>query len=116
MSRLNDAAGTGWTSVPDDVVHVLARGRELGETTGGAFDVTVAPLAALWKPCIRRGCVPTPREVDRARRGVGWGHVRLDEAAHERVARLGPAARPGVRIGLDGVGIALETLLEHEAL
>jgi len=97
VSRLNDAAGTGWTSVPDDVVHVLARGRELGETTGGAFDVTVAPLAALWKPCIRRGCVPTPREVDRARRGVGWGHVRLDEAAHE------VAIDAGTSIDLGGI-------------
>lgn len=97
VSRLNGAAGTGWVSIPEDVVLVLARGRELGEATDGAFDVTVAPLAALWKQCIRRGCVPAPQEVDCARRGVGWSHVRLDAAAREA------AIDAGTSIDLGGI-------------
>jgi len=89
VSELNEAAGTGWVSVSQDVALVLARGRELGEATEGAFDVTVASLAALWKPCIHRGCVPTPREVELARRSVGWSHVRLDATTHEVAIDVG---------------------------
>lgn len=95
MSRLNGAAGTGWVPVSEDVARVLARGREAGETTGGAFDVTVATLAALWKSCIRRGRVPTSREVDLARQGVGWSHVRVNAAAHEAAIDAGTSVDLG---------------------
>jgi thiamine biosynthesis lipoprotein len=85
VSRLNASAGTGWTSVPDDVARILARASEMGAVTDGAFDVTVGPLASLWKPCIREGRVPSSDEIARARESVGWEHVRVDEAGR-RVA------------------------------
>ena len=52
----------------------------MGAVTDGAFDVTVGPLASLWKPCIREGRVPSSEEIARAREFVGWEHVRVDEA------------------------------------
>lgn len=80
VSRLNASSGTGWTAVPEDVARILARASEMGAVTDGAFDVTVGPLASLWKPCIREGRVPSSEEIARAREFVGWEHVRVDEA------------------------------------
>ncbi len=80
VSRLNASSGTGWTAVPEDVARILARANEMGAVTDGAFDVTVGPLASLWKPCIREGRVPSSEEIACAREFVGWGHVRVDEA------------------------------------
>ena len=80
VSRLNASSGTGWTAVPEDVARILARANEMGVVTDGAFDVTVGPLASLWKPCIREGRVPSSEEIARAREFVGWEHVRVDEA------------------------------------
>ena len=80
VSRLNASSGTGLTAVPEDVARILARASEMGAVTDGAFDVTVGPLASLWKPCIREGRVPSSEEIARAREFVGWEHVRVDEA------------------------------------
>ena len=80
VSRLNASSGTGLTAVPEDVARILARASEMGAVTDGAFDVTVGPLASLWKPCIREGRVPSSEEITRARESVGWEHVRVDEA------------------------------------
>ena len=85
VSRLNASSGTGLTAVPEDVARILARASEMGAVTDGAFDVTVGPLASLWKPCIREGRVPSSEEITRARESVGWEHVRVDEAGR-RVA------------------------------
>ena len=67
------------------MARILARASEMGAVTDGAFDVTVGPLASLWKPCIREGRVPSSEEITRARESVGWEHVRVDEAGR-RVA------------------------------
>jgi thiamine biosynthesis lipoprotein len=86
---------------------LLERAARLAEATGGAFDLTVGPLLALWGLAgDGEGNVPTDEEVAAALRLVGMG----------RVVRLDPDARtvafalPGVRLdpGALGKGYALE--------
>jgi thiamine biosynthesis lipoprotein len=48
LSRFNAYRGTDWFPVPPDVAAVVAEARAVSEITGGAFDVTVGPLVALW--------------------------------------------------------------------
>lgn len=48
LSRFNAYRGADWFAVPADLAAVVAESRAVSEASGGAFDVTVAPLVTLW--------------------------------------------------------------------
>ena len=48
LSRFNAVRGTDWISVSADLYTVVAHAHAVSELTGGAFDVTVAPLINAW--------------------------------------------------------------------
>lgn len=49
ISRLNAAAGSGtWTTLSGETAEVLTMARAYAEETGGAFDVTIAPVMDAW--------------------------------------------------------------------
>src|SRR5205823_3187221 len=67
--------------------------------SGGAFDVTVGPLVALWRKARKTAVLPDPAEIERARKLVNWKNVRLNERA--RTVRL---MVPGMKLDLGGIG------------
>jgi thiamine biosynthesis lipoprotein len=48
LSRFNAVSGADWVSVSVDLYTVMAHAHAVSELTGGAFDVTVAPLVNAW--------------------------------------------------------------------
>jgi FAD:protein FMN transferase len=48
VSRLGDQAGVAPMAVTPDTYRVLSLSKHFGDLSGGAFDVTVAPLVSLW--------------------------------------------------------------------
>ncbi len=99
LNRLSATAGTGRdVPVSDDLWTVLAAAQRLAEATDGAFDVTVGPLTRLWRHAARRSELPPAEELEKARRAVGYRHVRLDPDA--RTVRL---VQPGMRLDLGGI-------------
>ncbi len=84
--------------VSADLFDVLERSAALTQRSLGAFDVTVAPLALLWKKAIKNGRLPAKEEVEAARSLVGFDKVYLDPETR-RVKLL----HEGVRIDLGGV-------------
>jgi FAD:protein FMN transferase len=108
VSRLNAAAGRGPQAAPPDLVRLLRESRALAERTEGAFDPSVGPLVALWREAARRGRLPSEAEREAARKRVGAGGIRVDEAS---VA----LAREGMALDLGGVakGYALDRLAER---
>ena len=59
VGRLNENAGRGYVPLSEDTYGLLSRCVEFGEASGGAFDVTVAPLTAEWgSPPVIRRCPP----------------------------------------------------------
>src|SRR5207253_2607296 len=83
-------------------------GRELAARTGGAFDPTIAPLAKLWQSAARRPPRPAARELERARRLVGWRSI---EIAPPRVALR--ARGMALDLGALGKRIALDRIARH---
>ena len=83
---------------PPEVREVVAHALDYHSLTGGAFDVSVAPLVDLfWDRLVREVPVePTPGEVAEARERVGARHVMLTGGG------IG-LARPGMRLTLDGI-------------
>ena len=57
---------------------VFTLSREVSQTTGGAFDITVAPLVNAWGFGFKHGELPDSAAVDSLRSLVGWQRISLD--------------------------------------
>ena len=79
ISTINRAAGSEPVSVDMDTFEVLRLSKRYSDLTEGAFDVTVGPLADLWREAIREQRLPTDEAVWNALELVGWRDIELDE-------------------------------------
>jgi thiamine biosynthesis lipoprotein len=83
LSRLNAAAGGQARRVSHHTLAVLAAGREVFAISGGCFDPTVGPLAALWgfgKGPVP-GDLPDPARIAEVRALVGLDKVEVNGAS-----------------------------------
>jgi thiamine biosynthesis lipoprotein len=114
VSRLSALSGRRAARVSAETWHVLSLARAWSERTDGAFDPTVGPLTRLWRWSSRRGELPDPARLERARSAVGHRHLLLD--ADRRTVWL---ERAGMALDLGGIAkgfaadAALATLDEH---
>jgi FAD:protein FMN transferase len=99
VTRLAHGAGGPPLPVSPDLLAVLRAARSLAVETGGAFDVTVGPLAVLWRDAARAGRLPDTADLGAARALVDWRKLEIDTAAG--TVRL---AGPGMRLDLGGIG------------
>jgi len=100
LSRFNASRETGWFTVPAPLAEVVSESLRIGDISGGAFDITVAPLVRLWgfgtgKP---RDTPPPDAEVQALRAVVGQRHlhVRPDPPALSKDL-------PGLSIDVDAI-------------
>lgn len=107
--RLLETSAGEWIEVGPDLFAVLERALPVAAASGGAFDPTVAPLAALWRDARRTGTLPDSASLAAARSLVNWQMVQLD--GERRAVRL---ARPGIRLDLGGIakGFILQEALQ----
>ena len=77
VSRLN--AGEA-VEVQPETRALLERALTLSDETGGTFDMTVAPLVALWGITSDAPRVPSQEEIDALLPLVGGEHVHMDDA------------------------------------
>lgn len=107
ISRINRAAGEAPVAVDRDTFEVLREAKAYGELTEGAFDVTMGPLADLWREAIREKRLPADEDVWSALQLVDWRDMVLDEGTSSVKLR-----RPGMRIDLGGIakGYAVDGL------
>lgn len=99
LSRLNGSEGADWQPISAELFDVLAMALQVSRASGGAFDVTVAPLVDLWGfgPTDTGDRVPTDEEVNNLLAGIGYDNLELRES---------PAAikkRRPVRIDLSAI-------------
>jgi len=104
VSRFNAARTNDWVGVSRDLAAIVNVAREVSEQTGGAFDITIAPLVKLWgfgpaKTGVRDGVAPMAGEILAAKARVDWRAVE---------ARVSPPAvrklRAEVAIDLGAIG------------
>jgi FAD:protein FMN transferase len=79
IARVNGCAAREPVRVTPPVFRLLERARQLHYESGGAFDITIAPLVRCWGFMGGSGSWPDPAEVSRVRQQVGMSHVILDE-------------------------------------
>lgn len=109
VSRFNATDSTDWVALPASLVAVVAESQRIHALTGGAFDITVAPLVRLWGfgPAEPRERPPSEAEIAEAlaRCGSAQLEVRLDPPALRK--RL-----PALTLDLDAIapGYAVDLL------
>ena len=91
---INAKAGQEPVTVSQRTFDLLRRAKELSEQSGGAFDITIAPVVELWGITSDHPEVPTGEELARAMALLGLEDLVLDEEAC--TAYL---ARPEMKIG-----------------
>lgn len=62
IARLN-ASSNGIPELDPRTVNLLRQAQEIAASTGGAFDVTLAPLSDLWQTCGTENRMPTEEEL-----------------------------------------------------
>jgi FAD:protein FMN transferase len=116
VSRLSRSSEEGSPEVPvsADLWNVLSFSQELARNTGGAFDITIGPCAALWRKARREQQFPDAARLAAARDKVGHQNLVLNKS--RRSARL---LKFGMRLDLGGIAKgyaadeALKTLRSH---
>lgn len=114
IANVNARAAREAVRVSPEVFRLLERARELSAATGGAFDITVAPLVRCWGFMGGTGRMPEAVEIEAARARIGMRLVELN--ARDFTVRF---AREGVMLDLGaiGKGYAIERAVEllHDA-
>jgi len=109
IRALNVYAARGAVTVEPQLFSLLERAMELSRATGGAFDVTVAPLLQAWGFTGEGGRVPTEEEATAARAVTGMHLVELDaDAFTVRFLKEGVM----LDLGAIGKGYAIERAAE----
>ena len=105
VSRINNSPAGQKVQVSPEVFHLLQHAQIISQLTGGAFDITFAPLWQLWGRCAREGRLPSPEEMREAKALVDFRKVKLCELSSE--VELGV---PGMRVNIGGIdkGYALD--------
>ncbi len=99
MRACREASSGRTVKISKDLCRVLVRAEEISAETGGAFDITVGPVVALWREARRTGQLPSDQARQEALSRVGWQDVHVDAKAC--TLRL---AREGMQLDLGGIG------------
>lgn len=95
IGRLN-AAGGETVTVSADTASLLRLGLHFSKLTGGAFDVTIAPVSDLWDFSAKKPAVPDQEDLTAAAAAVGYAGLSVTENS----ARL---ASPEMAVDLGGI-------------
>ncbi len=113
VSTFNRQQSTKPIPIPNDLACVISEALEVCELTGGAFDITVAPLVNLYGfGPQRRPTQISAAELAKARRNVGWRLLTLEQSSLSEFTLR--KSRPEVQIDLSALakGYAIDELAE----
>ena len=108
LSRLNRSAHFRAEKVPPDLYRIIEESLQYSRLSHGKFDITVAPLAALWKAAIRGQPAPSAAEQESLRGCVGYHNIML--LPPDRVEFHSSCLQ--IDLGAIGKGYALDRAVE----
>ena len=75
--RINHADGAP-VEVSDDTIAILQCAKRISDLSGGAFDVTIAPVSVLWDFTSGNAVLPDAEEIKKAAEMVDYTKIRVD--------------------------------------
>jgi thiamine biosynthesis lipoprotein len=112
VTRFNASTSTQWHDVSAELASVVQTALEISEKSGGAFDITIAPLVAAWGfgPGGRPQELPSAEQIAQTGASVGFSklHVRSEPPALRKDVA-------GLSIDLNGIapGVAVDLLADR---
>jgi FAD:protein FMN transferase len=73
-----------WQPISADLFHLLNLSKAAFEASGGAFDVTIAPVIKLWRKARKEKQLPDDAVLKTALSKVGFKHLELDKSPKMR--------------------------------
>ncbi|MDH7598114.1 MAG: FAD:protein FMN transferase [Sedimentisphaerales bacterium] len=98
LSQINAQAFHHPVVLPGPLFELIQRALEISRVSGGAFDVTVGPLVALWRQAGTEDRLPTDQQIGQALQRVGFERLILDP--NTRTIRF---AVEGMSLDLGGI-------------
>lgn len=98
VSRLNASNGESPVNIDSHTLNVLKAAILFNSLSYGSFDVTAAPLTALWRECINNQSLPSERKIEELLPFVSGPELTINEK--NRSAAL----KKGQSIDLGGIG------------
>ncbi len=77
IKHINESNG-GPVTVSDEMLTILKAGVEYGDTTNGAFDITMKPLANLWKIGKDGENIPNQEDINNTLKIVDYSKIQFD--------------------------------------
>ncbi|MCI0663439.1 MAG: FAD:protein FMN transferase, partial [Acidobacteria bacterium] len=116
LSEINREAAKRPVKVERELFDFISECINYSRESDGAFDITVGPLMKAWGFFRGEGRMPTDAEIAKARDGVGYQHVKLDDKAGTVLFDMA-----GVELDLGGIakGYAVDravTLLKQHGI
>ena len=74
----NRPAGTKQMELGEDTAAILRAGLFFSEISGGAFDITIAPISSLWDFTAEKPQVPSKEQIEDALSSVDYRNLHLD--------------------------------------
>jgi len=99
---INHNAGLQPVKVSDELFGLIVRSKKISELTGGAFDISFAPLHHVWKFTGQTGQMPHPDTVSQYKSLVNWQAIQTNEA--DKKVFL---TQKGMAIGFGSIGKGL---------
>ena len=75
---VNKKALAEWVPVNDEFLRLLQLSLDYYKLTGGAFDITFAPLWPLWKEAASTRKLPAKEDIQKALQGIGSNYIEVD--------------------------------------
>lgn len=112
ISRFNAASSTDWYEVSSDLATVVDYALEVSRESGGAFDITVGPLAAAWGFGAAGEPARLPEESQLAELRARVGHEKLQVRLHPPALRK---SHPALTVDLNAIapGYAVDLMAER---
>ncbi len=98
VSQINKAPAGVPTRVSEDIIEIIKLAKEVNKASGGAFDITIAPLTHLWNIGGGRTAPPSGVEIESAVALVGRDALAIDDEKMTVTKNYG-----GTEIDLGGI-------------
>jgi thiamine biosynthesis lipoprotein len=98
IGRLASTPVTRDQKVSDELLQMILQSRQAWKKSRKTFDITIGSLTQLWRKATKEKRFPSHREIIKARRSTGFGHLTIDENAKTISFR-----KSGMRLDFGGI-------------
>jgi len=98
ITRINRSAGKEWVKVSNETLEVIKKAKEISELSEGGFDITIGPLAEIWRKAREEKVPPSTEEVKEKLDLVNFKNLKVDQEGRVFLKKKG--------MGVDLGGIA----------